>query len=177
MEVESAVAQRWSPREYVSDPIPPAQLERIFEAARASHSCFNEQPWRFLYATKNAGAPRLALEALLDEGNAFAKDAWILGVTFAKKTFTKTGKPNRHAGYDLGSAAALMGLEAFSLGWGARFMAGFNAEEANRLLPSADFESYSMFVLGKPRPGLERPARQRKPLAEFFFENTAQNAR
>jgi len=176
MEVGTAVAQRWSPRGYVPEPVPDATLRDIFEAARASHSCFNEQPWRFLYAKKNAGAPRSALEALLDEGNAFAKEPWILGLTFAKKNFTKTGAPNRHSGYDLGSAAALMALRAFSLGWGMRFMAGFDAAAAAHLLP-AGFEPYSMFVIGKPDPALTRPERVRKPLEEFFFENLADGAR
>ncbi|MBY0369593.1 nitroreductase family protein [bacterium] len=175
MNVQQAIETRWSPRGYVATPIPASDLHKIFEAARASHSCFNEQPWRFLYATKDAGPARATLEGLLGEGNAFAKEPWILGLTFAKTQFTKTGATNRHAGYDLGSAAALMALQAFELGWGMRFMAGFNLQNATKLLP-VGFEAYSMFTLGKADPALTRPERQRKPLSDFFFENSAERA-
>lgn len=171
MDVAKAVAQRWSPRAYSPEPIPDEDIRLIFEAGRAAHSCFNEQPFRVLYAKRNAGEPRSRLEALLDPGNAYAKDAWVLGLTFGKKTFTKTGKPNRHSGHDVGSAAQLCSVRAFSLGWGMRFMAGYNYEQAKLLAP-ADFEPYAMFALGRRAPGLTAPARDRKPLEEFLHENT-----
>lgn len=171
METRVAIAERWSPRAYQPEPVPEKVLEQIWEASHSGHSCFNEQPWRFLYATHNAGAPRRALEALLDDGNAYAKSAWVLGVSFGKKTFTKTGAPNRHNGHDVGSASQLMSLQAFSLGYGMRFMAGYNLEEARKLAPS-DFEPYAMFVIGVPEAGLPAPVRTRNPLRETVFENT-----
>lgn len=175
MNVETAIAQRWSPRAYVPEPISDTFLREIFEAATAAHSCFNEQPWRYLFAKKNAGAPRETLERLLDEGNAFAKDAWILGLTIGKKTFTKTGAPNRHNGHDVGAASQLMSLKAHSMGLGMRFMAGYDLDKARTLLPP-DFEPYAMFVIGQPEPGLVRPPRVRNPVASSFFENTFGNA-
>jgi hypothetical protein len=106
----------------------------------------------------------------LDEGNAFAKEAWILGLSFGKKTFAKTGGPNRHNGHDVGSASAMMSLQAFSMGYGMRFMAGYNLEAARQLAP-ADFEPFAAFVIGIPEKGLVKPTRTRHPLAESVFEN------
>jgi nitroreductase len=170
MNVIQAVAERWSPRAYEPTPFPDAQLKQIFEAGRASHSCFNEQPWRVLFAKKDAGAARAQLEALLDPGNAFAKEAWILALSLGKKTFTKTGQPNRHNGHDVGSASQAMSLCAWDLGLGMRYMAGFNLDAARKLVP-ADYEPYSLFVIGHAQKGLEKPARERRPLLDSFFEN------
>ena len=44
---------RWSPRAFTGDPIPDETLLTMFEAARWAPSCFNLQPWRFLYAKKD----------------------------------------------------------------------------------------------------------------------------
>ncbi len=171
MDTAKAIGNRWSPREYTSESFPDAQLREIFEAHRAAHSCFNEQPWRYLFAKKNAGAPREQLEALLDEGNAFAKQAWILGLTVAARDFKKTGKPNRHSGHDLGAASALMSLQAFSMGISMRFMAGFNLEAARKIV-GAEHEPYAMFVMGVKSPDLEVPIRTRNDLSHSVFENT-----
>ena len=40
--------QRWSPRSFASRDVAPADLAKVFEAARWAASSFNEQPWRFL---------------------------------------------------------------------------------------------------------------------------------
>jgi nitroreductase len=170
MTVNQAVAERWSPRAYEPTPVDDAKLKQIFEAACGAHSCFNEQPWRFLFAKKNAGAARLQIEALLDPGNSYAKEAWVLALSLGKKTFAKTGAPNRHAGHDVGSASHAMSLTAFELGLGMRFMAGFNLEAARKLVPD-DFEPYSMFVIGNPVKGFAKPARDRRPTSESVFEN------
>lgn len=170
MNVIEAVAERWSPRAYEPTPFPDSKLKLIFESGRAAHSCFNEQPWRFIFSKKDAGAARTHLESLLDPGNAFATQAWILGLSLGKKTFTKTGQPNRHNGHDVGSASHAMSLCAWDLGLGMRFMAGYNLEAARKLVPPG-YEPYSMFVIGNPQKGLERPPRDRRPLLDIVFED------
>ncbi len=139
---------RFSPREYTGDVVPEEELAGILETARWAQSCFNEQPWRFLIASRADGEMRETLESLLADGNAFAKEPWILGVAFAKKTFTLSGKPNQHAGFDLGAACQTLALAAFSRGWSTRFMAGFDFEKAKALC-SSDFEPWAMFVIGR----------------------------
>ncbi len=39
---------RWSPRSFLPDPISEEDVATLFEAARWSPSCFNDQPWLFL---------------------------------------------------------------------------------------------------------------------------------
>ncbi len=61
--IEELVAQRWSP--YVSShrPVATEDLLALFKAARWAASSHNEQPWRYLVATRgNASAFERLLE-------------------------------------------------------------------------------------------------------------------
>jgi len=45
--------QRWSPRSMTGQALGLQDLETLCEAGRWSPSCFNSQPWRFIYALPN----------------------------------------------------------------------------------------------------------------------------
>lgn len=125
----SLIASRWSPRAFRPDPLPEATIQVLFEAARAAPSCFNDQPWTFVYATSPAARARLL--PLLDAGNqVWAQHAPLLGISFARKIFGKTGKPNRWGQHDAGMAAMALALQAHAMGLGAHFMGGFDEKEA-----------------------------------------------
>ena len=50
--IHDLLRRRWSPRAFDDRPIEPEKLRSLFEAARWAPSSNNEQPWRFLVATK-----------------------------------------------------------------------------------------------------------------------------
>ncbi len=135
MEFSELIEKRWSPREYSGGDVDGKKLRRVFEAVRWAQSSFNEQPWRFVVARKSDGDFRSQLEGYLVEGNAFAREATVLGLALAKKTFTKNGKPNRVAVHDLGAATQILALRAFELGLNTRFMAGFDVDAAREVAP------------------------------------------
>lgn len=164
--------RRWSPRAYLPDGVvEPALIDKIFSAARWAQSSYNEQPWRFLIAERPSTG-RSALEDCLDPGNVFAKEAWLLGIVFARPTLAKNGRPNPHAAFDAGAASQLLSLQAFDLGLHMRFMAGFNREKAALLAPEGN-EPLAMFVIGRATPeALEaKPDRIRKPLEEILLRD------
>ena len=66
--VDSQFIQRWSPRAFTGEPLTGDQLRSLFEAARWAPSCFNAQPWRFVYAV-NGGTGWDALFGLLMDVN------------------------------------------------------------------------------------------------------------
>jgi len=47
--VERLLLERWSPRAMSGETLSDNELNTLFEAARWAPSCFNEQPWNFLY--------------------------------------------------------------------------------------------------------------------------------
>ena len=170
------VTQRWSPYAFDSKPIEPEVIAQLLEAARWAPSSFNEQPWRYVYALKS-DAGRATIESLLMDGNAWAKNAGLLMVSFARKNFTYNGKPNRHALHDTGCASGFMVLEATSRGLISHQMAGFHVDKANEVLGVSDeYEPGSMIAIGYPGDANKLPddlkkreeaPRTRKSVAEF----------
>ena len=51
-DIDSMFTDRWSPRAFSSDPLSDREVQTLFEAARWAPSCYNEQPWLFIYATE-----------------------------------------------------------------------------------------------------------------------------
>jgi nitroreductase len=52
-DILDVIRNRWSPRAFdPSRDVPAADLRRLFEAARWAPSSMNEQPWRFLVASR-----------------------------------------------------------------------------------------------------------------------------
>lgn len=170
---------RWSPRSFLPQAVPKHTLMRLFEAARWSPSCYNEQPWRFVWAQDDA--QHAAIARLLFAGNrSWAEHAPVLGIVFAKRTFTHNGKPNRFAGFDAGAASLALTLQAQDLDLGVRFLGGFEPAPSYATcgVDGNEFEAMAAFALGKRGPaerlpsdlrGKEQPS-QRRPLQEIAFE-------
>jgi nitroreductase len=51
--IHDLLAHRWSPRAFSDRPVESGKLLSLFEAARWAPSSANEQPWRFVIATKD----------------------------------------------------------------------------------------------------------------------------
>jgi nitroreductase len=76
--VDAMFLERWSPRAFTQDVISEADLLAILEAGRWAPSCFNAQPWRFLYARRGTAHWKKFLELLVPFNRGWAKDAAAL---------------------------------------------------------------------------------------------------
>jgi nitroreductase len=135
----------------------PALVERekiysLFEATRWAPSSTNEQPWVFIYATKDQSELWNCLFEPLHEGNKmWAKDAPLLILSLARKNFTRYPGANAHALYDLGAANAFLSLQAVEMGLQVRQMAGFDPMIAVRNLNiPPEFEVGVFMAVGYP---------------------------
>lgn len=158
------ILERWSPMAFDPRPVEQEKILAMFEAARWAPSAYNEQPWRYVYAQKGE-KNRDVLESLLAEGNAWAKDAGVLILSFAHKTFERNGKPNRHYLHDTGAASAYLVAQLPSLGLVGHQMSGYDAEKANAALGVPDdYEPGSMIAVGyyAGQDGLDDGAKQRE---------------
>ncbi|NUN64453.1 nitroreductase family protein [Pseudanabaena biceps] len=130
-EINPLIAQRWSPRAFDSKLVEPEKLAQLFEAARWSASCFNDQPWVFIVATKDDTVNyQKMLDCLIPFNASWAQLAPVLGLVVAQKNFKHNGKPNAWGEYDAGQAAATLALQATALGLVTHQMGGFDAEKA-----------------------------------------------
>ena len=112
--INEVIRQRWSPRVFSDKLLAAEKLKSLFEAARWAPSSRNEQPWRFVYATRDDRENFSRLAGLLTEGNAWAEKSAALIVILAKIKFTHNGKKNYNYMYDSGAAAENLFLEAVS---------------------------------------------------------------
>ncbi|NIQ96344.1 MAG: nitroreductase [Desulfuromonadales bacterium] len=133
VEVDAIFTDRWSPRSFVDEPLLASEVAALFEAARWAPSCYNDQPWHFRYAV-TADDRRLFAEALVDKNREWARHAPLLLFVLARKNFSATGKPNRHAVFDAGAAWMSLALQARRMGLYAHGMAGFSVARAAEVM-------------------------------------------
>jgi nitroreductase len=127
--LDSRFIERWSPRAFLSDAIPDSDILTIFEAARWSPSCFNAQPWRFVYATDDEHRTAL-LDALVESNRDWAQRAPLIAYAFSYNVFDHNGKANRWAAFDTGAAWMSLTLQANQLGYHTHAMGGFDEARA-----------------------------------------------
>jgi nitroreductase len=166
--VEPLIRRRWSPRAFDERPVEPEKLASLFEAARWSASCYNEQPWSFIVATRDEAAEFDRLLSCLVEGNqAWASHAPVLMVSVARLNFTQSGQPNRHAIHDVGLATAQLMLQAIAMGLFAHPMAGFHPDKVRELygVPQGH-EPVAAIAVGYPGdPAMLKEALRQRELA------------
>src|SRR5262245_27843913 len=132
--IEPLLQQRWSPRAFAVRSVEPAKLLRLWEAARWSASCSNQQPWYFLVATREDEAEYARMLSCLRENNQqWASQAPVLMVSVAKLSFDMNGQPNRYAFHDVGLGVANLIVQATALGLCVHQMAGFYPDKVREL--------------------------------------------
>jgi nitroreductase len=178
--VHDLIAQRWSPYGFADRRVSEADLRSIFEAARWAPSSYNEQPWRYVVATKEHPAEFARLLSCLVEANqAWAQAAPVLALGCTSLNFTRNNKPNAASVHDLGLASASLSLEATARGLFVHQMIGILPEKARELyrIP-ADVQPLTALAIGYAADPDSLPetlrardvaARTRRPLAEFLF--------
>jgi nitroreductase len=166
------IRTRWSPSAFSARPVEPEKLRSMFEAASWAASCFNEQPWRFVFATKAEPEQfQRVLGLLVDRNQQWAKTAYALGFSTGKKTFTHNGAPDRFGLYDTGAAMANLAIEGTAQGVRTHFMGGFDAQRArSEFHVPDDFEIGAAFAIGYIDETAAVPiTRIRKSLEEIVF--------
>lgn len=181
-DIHPLLAERWSPRSFADTPVEPELVDQLFEAARWAPSCFNEQPWRFIYALKQDEEEFEKLAQVLNEFNRkWAAKAPMLILNIAKENFTRNDKPNRHALYDLGAAVSGLTLEATRNDLYVHQMAGILPDKAKDLFDIPDdFAVVSMAAVGylgdagnlpEDLRKQEQAERSRKNMEDLVFRN------
>jgi nitroreductase len=161
--IEPIFVRRWSPRAMSGEPITETELLTVFEAARWAPSTYNEQEWRFLYARRNTPQWPLLFDLLMEANQAWCKNAAVLVVVLARKTFARNGKPNPVHLYDAGSAWENLALQAAAMGLVAHGMAGFDFEKARTALDVPEqYAIAAMLALGRPGDPAQLPSELRE---------------
>jgi nitroreductase len=181
--ISEVLAKRWSPRAFASKPVDNETISQLFEAARWTASCFNEQPWRFIVATKEKPTEyEKVLSCLVEFNQMWAQSAPVLLIVVASENFERNGKPNRHGWYDTGQAMATLTVQATMLDLYLHQMAGFSPEKARETFNiPAGYEPIAAAAIGYMGDADQLPdklgeaelaPRTRKPLSDVVFSGT-----
>jgi nitroreductase len=108
------ILNRWSPRAMTGEEIDDALILSLFEAARWAPSCYNNQPWKFLYAKKGTSHFNTFFSFLVDFNKSWCEKAALLGVIAAETLFEKNKKPSITHALDTGAAWENLALEGNS---------------------------------------------------------------
>jgi nitroreductase len=178
--IQDLVAARWSPYAFTDRPVAEADLRSLFEAARWAASSYNEQPWRYIVATKaNPAEFEKVLSCLVEGNQVWAKAAPVLALGCTSLNFAKNGQPNKAAVHDLGLASGTLTIEATARGLSVHQMIGIQPDRAREVyhIPEGIQPltgvaiGYAADPAGLPEglKGRDLAVRTRRPQAEFVF--------
>lgn len=149
MEINKLIKDRKSIRAFCDKEVEQEKLELMFEAAHWAPSSMNEQPWRFIYVTKNDADYDKVFSALNDGNKKWAVKAPVLLVAIAKNNYHYKNRENTHAMYDLGQAVAMLSVQATDLGLYVHQMGGvhFDVLQENLKIPD-DYTPSTVIAVG-----------------------------
>ncbi|MFM2157137.1 MAG: hypothetical protein RL516_1886 [Bacteroidota bacterium] len=156
--VNSIIKERWSARSFTDKNISDDLLNQFIEAASWAASSMNEQPWLYYVAHRGTPAFDQMAELLMAGNKSWAKDAAVLLLSLAKKTFSN-GNPNRHYMHDVGAANQNLMLEATANGVLGHLMGGFDVVKTKEVFDlSDDLDPVVFIALGYPGSAEQLPA-------------------
>jgi nitroreductase len=181
-QIKQLILERRSPVSFSEKDIDQAVFEDVLDAGRWSASAFNEQPWRFIYASKikNPIVYQQILDLLVPANFEWAQNAPVLMLVLAKMHFALNGKENFHALYDTGQAVGTMAIQATAHNLVMHQMAGFDREKAIQQFELGDVYmpvsvaavgyKGSMDQLSEKLKQREMNVRTRKEVSEIAFQ-------
>jgi len=152
----------------------------LFESARLAPSCFNNQPWRFVFAREGSGLK--AVKDALSKGNEWATSASMIVGVASRPDLDCQVKEREYYLFDSGMATAFIILRATELGLVAHPIAGYSERRAKEALGvPEDMRLITLVVVGKhshdvgpllsaEQAATERARPARKAVQEFAFE-------
>ncbi len=148
--ITALLLNRWSPRAMSGETLADSELMALFEAARWAPSSYNSQPWRFIYAKRDTPHWEKLFGLLVDFNKQWCKNAAVLVVIVARKTFEHNNQPAPTHAFDAGAAWENLALEASDRGLVAHGMEGFDYEAARKELAIPnDYAVLAMCAIGK----------------------------
>lgn len=120
----------------------------LTECAGLSSSCFNNQPWRYVFVYEREALKNL--QTALSENNQWAHDASMIIAVFSRKDLDCVVANREYFLFDTGMATAFLILRATELGLVAHPMAGFSESKAKESLEIPDeMTLISLIAVGK----------------------------
>jgi nitroreductase len=181
MNLKEIVEKRRAYRSLEHVDIDDSLIDEIAEYARLSPSCFNSQPWRYVFVY----AKDVLNEVFdaLPKGNAWATHASLVIAVASTEQLDCQIKGRNYYLFDTGMASAYMILRLTEIGLVAHPIAGFDEQRVKEILGvPEDHTVITLIIVGKKSEGIspvlsekqvgwEKSRPERLPLQKFVFKN------
>ena len=181
MDVKQAIRTRRAYRSLEPVGITEKLIGDLAESARLSPSCFNNQPWRFVFA--HAPEVLKKLHGAMSRGNDWVQAASMIIAVFSREDLDCRIKGRNYYLFDTGMATAFIMLRATELGLVAHPIAGYREDQVKEILGiPEDMQVITLVIVGQHSETMgplltekqvesekERP--ERLSLEEFAYVN------
>lgn len=148
MDVNDAINKRRAYRSLVPAKITEGIIDDLAQSAQLFCSCFNNQPWRYLFVDDTAVLHKM--HDALSPGNEWARAASMIIAVFSKPDLDCMIKDRKYYFFDTGMATAAMILRATELGLVAHPIAGFSPKKTKEILNiPEEMEVITLIIVGK----------------------------
>lgn len=181
MDVKDAINTRRAYRSLEKTEITAQLVDDLAKSASLSASCFNNQPWRFVFVYDPAMLEQM--KQVFSKGNEWCYEDSMIVAVCAKKEDDCIIHDREYYLFDTGMATAFLILRATELGLVAHPIAGYSPRKTREVLGiPEEYQVITLVNIGKKSDKLNpvlsekqiqdesvRPAR--KPLEELAFLN------
>jgi len=181
LEVREAIEKRRAYRSLDPAPISDELIRDLAESASLAPSCFNNQPWRFVFVRDSDVLKEM--HGTLSKSNEWITDASMIIAVFSRKEDDCVIRDREYHLFDVGMATAFIILRATELGLVAHPVAGFSPRKVRAILGiPEDMQVITLVNVGKHADTLhdtlteqqkagekERP--ERLPFEKFAYVN------
>lgn len=148
MDVKEVIEKRRAYRSLEPVEITKELIKNLGEAVIIAPSCFNNQPWRFVFVYETDALKKM--HATLSKGNEWAYSASMIIAVFSKKDSDCLVKGREYYLFDTGMATAFLILRATELGLVAHPIAGYNEDGVKKALGiTDDMTVITLVMVGK----------------------------
>ena len=145
MDVKQAIINRRAYRSLEPVEIREELIYDLAECAQLSASCFNNQPWRYVFVYD----PKVLKEMhkALSQGNEWARDASMIIAVFNKKEDDCVILDREYYLFDTGMATGSLILRATEIGLVAHPIAGYSSKKTREILGIPDDHNVIALVI------------------------------
>lgn len=181
MDIKKAIEHRRAYRSLSKTEITKELVNNLAESIKLSPSCFNNQPWRYVFVYDKEKLEEM--HSALLKGNEWAKSGSMIIAVFSKKDDDCVIKDRDYYLFDTGIATGFLLLRIEELGLNSHPIAGFSPSKTKKILNIPDeMKVIALIVVGKrseeispelseDNKKVEKERPERLEISKFSFHN------
>ncbi|MFO7791796.1 MAG: nitroreductase family protein [Candidatus Saliniplasma sp.] len=148
LDFDEVVQKRRAYRSLEKVEITDEQIKELAETAQLAPSCYNNQPWNFVFVRKKDKLEEMY--EVMSSTNKWTRNSSMIIAVFSKKDDDCVVKEREYHQFDTGLGTAFLILKATEMGLIAHPIAGFDECETKKTLDIPDeYQVITLVIVGK----------------------------